>query len=110
MAASFTEIPTLPLAQARDPATKAAFLEDLRSALLNVGFLYLSETGLDEKLVEGVCIEARRFFEDLPMEEKLRIEMKNEKSFLGYSRVSFLIPSHAIRFLNVSTNKPGVNQ
>ena len=91
MAASFTELPTLSLAQARDPATKAAFLEDLRSALLNVGFLYLSETGLDEELVERVCTEARRFFEELPTEEKLRIEMKNEKSFLGYSRVSLCL-------------------
>ena len=88
MATGFTEIPTLPLAQAKDVNTKPAFLESLRSALLNVGFLYLSETGLDELLVERVCGEARKFFDDLPMEEKLKIEMKNEKSFLGYSRVS----------------------
>ncbi|KAI9660022.1 MAG: hypothetical protein M1821_001374 [Bathelium mastoideum] len=87
MAASFTEIPTLPLAQARHPNTKAAFLENLRAALLNVGFLYLSETGLDEGLVEQVCVEGRKFFEELPTEEKLKIEMKNEKSFLGYSRL-----------------------
>ncbi|KAL9069875.1 MAG: hypothetical protein Q9157_006009, partial [Trypethelium eluteriae] len=86
MAANFNAIPTLPLAQARDPKTKSAFLDDLRSALLNVGFLYLSETGLDEELVERVCAETRRFFEELPEDEKLKIEMKNEKSFLGYSR------------------------
>ncbi|KAL9089282.1 MAG: hypothetical protein Q9165_005850 [Trypethelium subeluteriae] len=87
MAANFNAIPTLPLAQARDPKTKPAFLDALRSALLNVGFLYLSETGLDEELVERVCAETRRFFEELPEEEKLKIEMKNEKSFLGYSRL-----------------------
>ncbi|KAF2236072.1 naringenin 3-dioxygenase [Viridothelium virens] len=87
MAANFNAIPTLPLAQARDPKTKSAFLDDLRSALLNVGFLYLSETGLDEELVERVCAETRRFFEELPEDEKLKIEMKNEKSFLGYSRL-----------------------
>ena len=86
--ANFTEIPTLALSQAQNPETKPAFLEELRSTLINVGFLYLSETGLDEELVERVCAEARRFFEELPTEEKLKIEMKNEKSFLGYSRVS----------------------
>ncbi|KAI9703500.1 MAG: hypothetical protein M1820_005804 [Bogoriella megaspora] len=94
MAATFTEIPTLPLAQARDPKTKPAFLDALRDALLNAGFMYLSETGLDEGLVEQVCDEGRKFFEELPMEEKLNIEMKNEKSFLGYSRLGNETTAH----------------
>ncbi|OCL14100.1 hypothetical protein AOQ84DRAFT_259643, partial [Glonium stellatum] len=47
----FSSIPILPLSHARDPALKPAFLENLRSALLNVGFLYLSETGLPDDLV-----------------------------------------------------------
>jgi isopenicillin N synthase-like dioxygenase len=56
--------------------------------LLNVGFLYLSETGLPEQLVKDVIGECQSFFQKLPQEEKERIEMKNEKSFLGWSRVS----------------------
>lgn len=90
----FTTIPTLPLSAARDPARKAGFLADLRSALLNVGFLYLSETGLPEDLVEQVIHETNAFFETLPLEEKEKIEMKNEKSFLGWSRVRNLLPLH----------------
>lgn len=89
MADSFTQIPILPLAAALDPATKPKFLADLRAALLNVGFLYLSETGLPERLVQDVVRECAGFFERLPQSEKERIEMKNEKSFLGWSRVSF---------------------
>ena len=85
---TFAEVPVLSLAAARDPATKPAFLEALRDALLDVGFLYLSDTGLPEDLVAEVVRETGRFFEDLPWEEKERIEMKNEKSFLGWSRVS----------------------
>lgn len=85
---TFTRIPILPLSAALDPATKPQFLADLRSALLNVGFLYLSETGLPEQLVKDVVAECGAFFEKLPWEEKERIEMKNEKSFLGWSRVS----------------------
>lgn len=85
---TFTELPILLLSQALDPDTRPRFLADLRSALLNVGFLYLSETGLPEQLVADVIDECKGFFENLPQEEKERIEMKNEKSFLGWSRVS----------------------
>jgi len=85
---TFTSLPVLPLSAALDPATKPQFLADLRDALLNVGFLYLSETGLPEGLVQDVIKECGRFFEELPRGEKEKIEMKNEKSFLGWSRVS----------------------
>ncbi|XP_014550538.1 hypothetical protein COCVIDRAFT_115180 [Bipolaris victoriae FI3] len=84
---AFSQIPILPLSAALSPDTKPQFLADLRSALLHVGFLYLSETGLPEALVQRVVSECRRFFEELPVEEKEAIEMKNEKSFLGWSRL-----------------------
>ena len=82
----FREIPILDLSLARDEATKPAFLEQLLDALLNVGFLYIKNTGIDQALFDTVCEEGIRFF-DLPEDEKLRIEMKNAKSFLGYSKV-----------------------
>jgi isopenicillin N synthase-like dioxygenase len=84
---TFTHLPILPLSAALDPSTKPKFLEDLRSALLNVGFLYLSETGLPDQLIKDVIDECGGFFEKLPPGEKEKIEMKNEKSFLGWSRV-----------------------
>jgi isopenicillin N synthase-like dioxygenase len=87
---SFTSIPILSLASARDPETKQAFLEQLLDALLHVGFLYLSDTGVDPALVTKVCEQTRLFFDEdvLPQEEKLKIEMVHKPSFLGYSRVS----------------------
>jgi isopenicillin N synthase-like dioxygenase len=88
MAQTFTNIPILPLPKALNPETKPQFLAELRDALLNVGFLYLSETGIPDQLTQDVVRECRDFFEKLPREEKERIEMKNEKSFLGWSRVS----------------------
>lgn len=84
---SFTEIPVLDLSLARNESTKPAFLDALRDALLHVGFLYLKNTGIQQDLFDRVCAEGIAFF-DLPEEEKLRIEMKNTPSFLGYSRVS----------------------
>ncbi|KAF1955313.1 Clavaminate synthase-like protein [Byssothecium circinans] len=83
----FTTLPILPLSHALSPATKPRFLADLRAALLNAGFLYLSATGLPDQLLADVVTECRDFFEKLPQEEKERIEMKNEKSFLGWSRL-----------------------
>ncbi|OAK97582.1 Clavaminate synthase-like protein [Phaeosphaeriaceae sp. SRC1lsM3a] len=106
---TFNSLPILPLSQALDPKTKPKFLEDLRYALLNVGFLYLSETGLPEQLIKDVIDKCQGFFKELPQEEKERIEMKNEKSFLGWSRLdnetTALNPDHREQ-LDLSTPHP----
>jgi isopenicillin N synthase-like dioxygenase len=88
---SFTKIPILSLASARNPTSKPLFLAELLDALLHVGFLYLSDTGVSKTLIDQICAQTRLFFDEsvLPLEEKERIEMKNEKSFLGWSRVSY---------------------
>lgn len=66
---AFKDIPILDLSQSRDPATKPAFLEQLRHSLLEVGFLYLKNVGIDDEEFERVKSEGRRFF-DLSEEEK----------------------------------------
>ncbi|KAK0278809.1 hypothetical protein LTR35_009074 [Friedmanniomyces endolithicus] len=83
---AFTTIPVLDLSEARSEDTKPAFLKQLRQALLTVGFLYIKGTGIEQDLYDRVCEEGIRFF-GLPDEEKLKIEMKNEPSFLGYSKL-----------------------
>ncbi|KAI2622516.1 Clavaminate synthase-like protein [Hypoxylon sp. NC1633] len=84
---SFTSVPILDLARARDPQTKPQFLADLRHALMEVGFLYLKNVGIPDELWQQVISLGKAFF-DIPREEKLRIEMKNAPSFLGYSQLS----------------------
>ena len=79
---SFNAIPILDLSLSRDPKTKSAFLEDLRHALLEVGFLYISNTGIDDDLISQVISQGKAFF-DLPDDKKLEIQMKNAPSFLG---------------------------
>jgi len=66
---SFESIPILDLSLAKDPATKPQFLEELRHALLEVGFLYLKNVGIPEELTQNVIKEGVAFF-DLPAEEK----------------------------------------
>ncbi|KAF8860103.1 putative isopenicillin N synthetase [Acephala macrosclerotiorum] len=92
---SFDHIPILDLSEARDPTTKPKFLEQLLHALLEVGFLYLKNVGIPEELTQKVIKEGVAFF-DLPTEEKLRIEMKNAPSFLGYSQLDAEITAHTI--------------
>ncbi|KLU84016.1 naringenin 3-dioxygenase [Magnaporthiopsis poae ATCC 64411] len=92
---SFTSIPVLDLSQAESAETKPAFLSELRSALMEVGFLYLKNVGIPDELFTEVIKEGKAFF-DIPMEEKLKIEMKNAPSFLGYSRLSAEITAGAV--------------
>ncbi|KAI0517196.1 hypothetical protein F5B22DRAFT_133271 [Xylaria bambusicola] len=105
---SFTSIPILDLAQSRDPATKPQFLAELRHALMEVGFLYLKNVGIPDELWRDVISEGRAFF-DIPQEEKLKIEMKNAPSFLGYSQLSAEITAGAVDHreqIDLSTEHP----
>ncbi|KAI6370225.1 hypothetical protein MCOR25_004219 [Pyricularia grisea] len=92
---SFTSIPVLDLSLASSPTTKPAFLADLRSALMEVGFLYLKNVGIPDSLFASAISHGRAFF-DLPLDEKLKIEMKNAPSFLGYSRLSAEVTAGAV--------------
>ncbi|KAL2872944.1 hypothetical protein SGCOL_011913 [Colletotrichum sp. CLE4] len=105
---SFTSIPILDLALAQDPETKPQFLVDLRYALMEVGFLYLKNVGIPDELFKRVIKEGKSFF-DIPTEEKLQIEMKNAKSFLGYSQLSAEITAGKIDHreqIDLSTEHP----
>ena len=105
---SFTCVPVLDLSLALEPATKPDLLAALRHALLEVGFLYISHTGISSKLIEDVQILGKAFF-DLPMEEKLKCEMKNAKSFLGYNKLGMEITRFAVDWreqIDLSTPHP----
>ena len=79
---SFDAIPVLDLSLSRHPNTKTAFLSSLRNALLDVGFLYIKNTGIDDALIQDVIEQGKAFFH-LPEEQKLEVQMKNVPSFLG---------------------------
>lgn len=81
---AFNSIPILDLSLARNPDTKPAFLQSLQHTLLEVGFLYIRNTGIPDALVNDVIREGIGFF-DLPEEKKLEVQMKNAPSFLGSS-------------------------
>ncbi|KAI5807602.1 hypothetical protein DFH27DRAFT_479474 [Peziza echinospora] len=86
---AFQEIPILNLSLSRSPATKPQFLADLRHALLDVGFLYISHTGISDDLIQKVISYTHTFFSTLDSnpQERARLEMINSPHFLGYSRL-----------------------
>lgn len=69
---SFTSIPVLDLDLARQPETKANFLDELRHALMEVGFFYLKNVGIPPRLCEAVIDKGKNFF-DLPLQEKYAV-------------------------------------
>ncbi|KAF3276637.1 hypothetical protein TWF970_006220 [Orbilia oligospora] len=105
---SFTSIPILDLSLARSEDTKPGFLNELRHALIEVGFLYIKNTGISSELIDRVKKLGVEFF-DIPEDEKLRLEMKNSPHFLGYSRLGNEITRFAVDWreqIDIGTELP----
>ncbi|GAA3035217.1 isopenicillin N synthase family dioxygenase [Microbacterium dextranolyticum] len=70
----------------RGPAQAARFRDALRAATHDVGFFYLTGTGVTPELESRLHRTARAFF-DLPEADKLAIENVHSPHFRGYTRV-----------------------
>lgn len=82
----FTSVPVLDYAESASPSTRPAFLKALKAAIVNVGFFYLKNTGVPDKVQSEFTEQSIALF-NLPLEKKLEIEMVNSKHFLGYARL-----------------------
>jgi isopenicillin N synthase-like dioxygenase len=74
-------IPILDLSDVNHPK----LLKELRSALLNVGFLYIKNHGVSPRVVDDLVNTLPKLFA-LPVEEKEKVALINSPHFLGYSR------------------------
>jgi isopenicillin N synthase-like dioxygenase len=82
-------IPVVDLADTHggDPSTLKRAAWEIHKACRETGFFYVSNHGVRQALVEGQFTWARRFF-DLPMEEKMSIDLKKSKSAAGYAPIA----------------------
>ncbi|KAI1166585.1 2OG-Fe(II) oxygenase superfamily protein [Nemania serpens] len=86
MTTSFDAIPIIDLSQADDPSTLPQLLHDLRHALVDVGFLYVSNHGVPSAIVAELVSALPALF-GLEPETKRAVGLENSPHFLGYSGV-----------------------
>ncbi|KAH3671155.1 hypothetical protein OGAPHI_000866 [Ogataea philodendri] len=77
-AATFSEIPLISL-----EAEKQELVRQIRTACTQVGFFYIKDHGIEQKLVDDLMNSAQEFFR-LPMEEKNDIHFTKSKQLKGY--------------------------
>lgn len=80
---------------AAGPEEAARFRNDLRDAMREVGFIYLSGHGVPQELTDAMLDVSRRFFA-LPEDQKLAIENVHSPQFRGYTRVGGEITDGAV--------------
>ncbi len=61
-------------------------MASLQRAIVNVGFFFIKNTTVSPLVQENLIKKGVELFE-LPLEEKLKIEIANSKHFLGYARL-----------------------
>jgi len=85
-AGNFQSIPVLDYSFIDSPTGKQKFISQLRHALINVGFFYLSNHPISLIEVDSLIDFIPKLFA-LPQETKEKIRMINSEHFLGYSRL-----------------------
>ncbi|CAO3640027.1 unnamed protein product [Mucor hiemalis] len=70
-----------------DSVLSREFLNDLYNAMTKVGVFYIKNHGVPLELQQKAFKTIKTFF-DLPIKEKLEIELKNSPHFRGYSRLN----------------------
>ena len=82
----FSSVPVLDYSLISSPSTKPLFISQLQHALVNVGFLYLSNHTVPASTIDPLLDYIPKLFA-LPQEEKEKIRMVHSAHFLGYSRL-----------------------
>lgn len=81
---SQTSIPILDLAHADRPTSRSALLQQLHSALFDVGFLYVKNHGVSESTISNLVQLLPALFA-LSGDEKAKLSKLKSPHFLGYS-------------------------
>jgi isopenicillin N synthase-like dioxygenase len=88
---AFHEIPIIDLADAynKDLAKRRALAEKIYEACVRVGFFYIKNHGVDDSVMRNVFSAARDFFQ-LPLEQKMEIDLNKSPHFRGYTKLMVL--------------------
>ncbi|KAI0521384.1 2OG-Fe(II) oxygenase superfamily protein [Xylaria bambusicola] len=86
MTTSFESIPKIDLSLANNPDTLPQLLADLHHALVDVGFLYVSNHGVPSSVISDLVSALPKLF-SLNEAAKRAVALENSPHFLGYSGV-----------------------
>jgi len=86
VASDFSSIPILDYSLLDSPSQRPKFIAQLQHALINVGFLYLSNHPVSTADIDSLIQYIPKLFA-LPQQAKDNIRMANSEHFLGYSRL-----------------------
>ncbi|KAI9691446.1 MAG: hypothetical protein M1822_007517 [Bathelium mastoideum] len=81
---SSPSIPILDLSQASSLSSRQSLLAQLREALYQIGFLYITNHGVNQSTIEDLVDKIPVIF-DLPADLKKDLSKENSPHFLGYS-------------------------
>lgn len=83
---AFEAIPIIDFAPmlGQDREAKQKLAAELRTACTEIGFFYIKNHGVSQALIDGTFAECPRFF-GLPLEEKLRLHVRNSGNNSGYT-------------------------
>jgi len=91
----FSSVPILDYSLLNSPITRTSFITQLRHALVNVGFLYLSNHPVSQADIDLLINCIPKLFA-LPQVEKEKIRMIHSEHFLGYSRLGAELTKGAV--------------
>lgn len=83
----FASVPVVDYSLLKSPETRQSFIDQLRHALISVGFLYLANPPVSREVIARLISYTPRLFDELSQEQKDAISMVNSEHFLGYSRL-----------------------
>ncbi|KII91030.1 hypothetical protein PLICRDRAFT_39627 [Plicaturopsis crispa FD-325 SS-3] len=83
---SFKNVPIIDLLNASDPAHKREIAREIRDACVNVGFLYVKSHGISQDIIDDALSAMKEYFA-LPLETKLKLDVKKTGSMMGYNGV-----------------------
>jgi isopenicillin N synthase-like dioxygenase len=96
---AFSGIPIIDLSNATHPelAKRKELAKEIYDACTNVGFFYIKNHGVPQELVTGAFTETKRFFHDLTTEQKMELDISNNKEFYGYAPIRTQIQEGQVR-------------
>ncbi|RDB14867.1 2-oxoglutarate-Fe(II) type oxidoreductase [Hypsizygus marmoreus] len=82
---NFAGIPIIDLTEisSTDSTRRRSLAEEIRNACINVGFFYVKNHGIEDKIIQETLGMAKDFF-SLPLDVKMEIENRKNPNFKGY--------------------------